>query len=93
MKRREFLLMSSLLSSGAAIFLSKLFSFPVTKNRLRVGFIGTGLRGQVMMDLTTHRRDVDIPAICDIDDGMIKKALIVLKKAGYPEPNPSNLQL
>ena len=43
-----------------------------------------------MMDLTTHREDVDIPAICDIDDGMIKNALNVLKKAGYPEPKVYN---
>jgi len=90
MKRREFLLMSSLLSSGAAIYPSKIFSFPVTKSRLRVGFIGTGLRGQGMMNLTTHRQDVDIPAICDIDDGMINKALTVLKKAGHPEPKVYN---
>ena len=43
-----------------------------------------------MMELTTHREDVDIPAICDIDDGMIKNALNVLKKAGYPEPKVYN---
>ena len=86
MKRRKFLLMSSLLGSAVAIIPSELFSYPVTKNRLRVGFIGTGLRGQGMMRLTTHRDDVDIPAICDIDDGMVNKALIVLKKAGRPEP-------
>ena len=43
-----------------------------------------------MMELTTHRKDVDIPAICDIDDGMIKNALNVLKKAGYPEPKVYN---
>ena len=90
MKRREFLLIGSLLSSGVAIIPSQLFSYPVIKNRLRVGFIGTGLRGQVMMELTTHREDVDIPAICDIDDGMIKNALNVLKKAGYPEPKVYN---
>jgi len=33
---------------------------------------------------------VDIPAICDIDDGMIKNAFNVLKKAGYPEPKVYN---
>ncbi len=82
MKRRKFLLMSSLLGSAAGIIPSELFSYPVTKNRLRVGFIGTGLRGQGMMRLTTHRDDVDIPAICDIDDGMVNRALTVLKKAG-----------
>ena len=82
--------MSSLLGSGAAVFPSELFSYPVTKNRLRVGFIGTGLRGQGMMNLTTNRQDVDIPAICDIDDGMINKALTVLKNAGRPEPTVYN---
>ena len=43
-----------------------------------------------MMNLTTNRQDVDIPAICDIDDGMINKALTVLKNAGRPEPTVYN---
>jgi predicted dehydrogenase len=30
---------------------------------------------------------VDIPAICDIDDGMIESALRILKDAGKPEPH------
>ena len=50
MKRREFLLIGSLLSSGAAIFPSELFSYPVIKNRLRVGFIGIKRTGYDGLD-------------------------------------------
>ena len=43
-----------------------------------------------MMRLATYRNDVDIPVICDIDDGMINKALNVLKQAGRPMPKIYN---
>ena len=43
-----------------------------------------------MMRLATHRNDIDIPVICDIDDGMIDKAIKVLKKASRPIPKVYN---
>ena len=90
MKRRKFISISSLIGVSAYLSPSMLLSSPIKKSKLKLGFIGTGLRGQGMMRLATHRNDVDIPVICDIDDGMIDKAIKVLKKASRPIPKVYN---
>ena len=55
-------------------------------SKVRIGFIGTGLRGQWVLWLAAKYKNVEIPAICDIDDGMVEKALKILKDAGKPIP-------
>ena len=53
--------------------------FPKTlfnpNERLQIGIIGTGLRGQWNTKLLLDRPDVDIPVICDIDQRMIEMVL------------------
>ena len=78
MKRRKFLGISALIGASTYLLPNTLLSNPVKRSKLKLGFIGTGLRGQGMMRLATYRNDVDIPVICDIDDEMISKALKVL---------------
>ena len=90
MNRRKFLGASALIGISTYLSPRTLLSNPVKKSKLKLGFIGTGLRGQGMMRLATYRDDVDIPVICDIDDGMINKALNVLKQAGRPVPKIYN---
>ena len=90
MNRRKFLGASALIGISTYLSPRTLLSNPVKKSKLKLGFIGTGLRGQGMMRLATYRNDVDIPVICDIDDGMINKALNVLKQAGRPMPKIYN---
>ena len=90
MKRRKFLSISTIIGASAYVSPRILLSNPIKKPKLNLGFIGTGLRGQGMMRLATYRDDVDIPVICDIDDGMISKALKVLKNAGRPIPKVYN---
>ena len=51
----------------------------ISKETLSIGFIGTGLRGQWLLDLASKRDDVVIPAICDIEDRMIDRALKIIK--------------
>ncbi len=84
--RRNFIKTAS--AAGAAISLmpKSLFSSQITK-RIKLGFIGTGLRGQWVLWLAAKYPEVDIPAICDIDDRMINSALKILKDAGKPEPH------
>ena len=90
MKRRKFLGISTLIGASAYLSPNILLSNPIKRSKLKLGFIGTGLRGQGMMRLATYRDDVDIPVICDIDDGMIDKAIKVLKKASRPIPKVYN---
>jgi predicted dehydrogenase len=65
---------------------TSLFSSQANK-QVKMGFIGTGMRGQWVLSLAAKYPEVDIPAICDIDDGMIESALRILKDAGKPEPH------
>ena len=60
--------------------------FAISSNKLQVGIIGTGLRGQWMTKLLLDRSDVDIPVICDIDEKMIDMVLNVFEKQGRPKP-------
>ena len=57
-----------------------LFSSTESK-RIKLGFIGTGLRGQWMVHLTTKYPEVSIPAICYIDKIMIASTLKILKNS------------
>ena len=83
--RRDFIKTTAAVSTAAAVMPKTLFS-SATTDRVKLGFIGTGMRGQWMLWLAAKYPEVDIPAICDIDDGMIASALKILKDAGKPEP-------
>ena len=67
MNRRKFI-KTTALATAASFYPSSLFAF---SNKLQIGIIGTGLRGQWMTKLLLDRPDVDIPVICDIDEKMI----------------------
>jgi len=83
--RRDFIKTTATASAAATVMPKSLFSSQVNK-RVKMGFIGTGMRGQWVLWLAAKYPEVDIPAICDIDDGMIESALRILKDAGKPEP-------
>ena len=76
--RRTFIKTSTAIGSAAAVLPNALLSNSSKKN-VRIGFIGTGLRGQWMLWLAAKYPDVEIPAICDIDESMINSGLRILK--------------
>ena len=84
--RRDFIKTTATASAAATIMPTSLFSSQANK-RVKMGFMGTGMRGQWVLMLAAKYPEVDIPAICDIDDGMIESALQILKDAGKPEPH------
>ncbi len=57
-----------------------------TRERLRVGLIGTGLRGQVLLAELLRRDDVDVAALCDIDPVMLGRARAQLRQAARAAP-------
>ena len=83
--RRKFMKTTALAGSAAAVMPKNLFSYR-KKTKVKLGFIGTGLRGQWMLWLATKYPELEISAICDIDDGMIESALKIIKDSGRPEP-------
>ena len=57
-----------------------------TGRTIRLGLIGTGLRGQSHLGQLLLRSDVEIAAICDVDAGMLQMADSLLIKSGKPKP-------
>ena len=85
--RRKFIKSSALIGASTALYSSKLFDSKNNYKKLRLGIIGTGLRGQWMTHLCLLRNDVEIKAICDIDYEMINKTLNLIKDAGVFPPD------
>lgn len=87
--RRSFIQQTALASAAIALPSStvnatkKLERSKTSKDKIRMGFIGTGLRGQSHMSLALNRADVEVVAFCDIDPVMVKRSqgLLERKKA------------
>lgn len=84
--RRDFLKQSALAGSlllagahGAAFAKS-------SQSKLRLGMIGTGMRGQVLLKELVRRDDVHVAALCDIDPYMLDRAVKQCSDAGKPKP-------
>ena len=86
MKRRTVLhhLATTLGAAAAATALGRAVAQPA--RRLRLGIIGTGLRGQVLLAELLKRDDVDIAALCDIEPIMLRRAMAAVARAGRAEP-------
>jgi len=84
MKRRSFVKNASLLAGGFAFLPGS--SVFAQDAKIRLGVIGVGLRGQNHVELALRRKDVDITAICDIDERMLKSTLDMISKAGKAIP-------
>jgi predicted dehydrogenase len=86
MKRRKFLSNSLIYSSSTALFPSFLKGLPTEQTKVRLGFIGVGLRGQNHLEMAMYRTDVEIVAICDIDPKAIAIANKMISNKGRPSP-------
>jgi hypothetical protein len=56
------------------------------EKKVRLAFLGVGLRGQAHLDNVLRRADVEVVAICDIDERMLGMATAIIKKSGKPMP-------
>lgn len=54
-------------------------------NKVRVGYIGLGMRGSGAPVRMSHIEGVEIKAICDIQENLVKKTQNYLKTSGLPE--------
>lgn len=84
--RRNFIKTTATAGIGLSILPSGIV-FSKDKNpRIRLGFIGVGMRGQNHLDLALKRNDTDVVAICDVQQIMIDSALKMIADAGKPKP-------
>ena len=86
--RRNFIKKTAVLGAGISV-LPK-FTFGLTTSskskKLNLAFIGVGLRGTLHLTNTLNRDDVNIIAICDIDDRRIKIATDLILEKGQAKP-------
>ncbi|MFM2358192.1 MAG: hypothetical protein RLY16_184 [Bacteroidota bacterium] len=82
--RRSFIKNSSIASAGFAILPSgALFA---DNRKVKVGLIGTGLRGQDHLELLLKRDDTEVVAICDVNPDMLAMAKKLFVDAGKALP-------
>jgi Oxidoreductase family, NAD-binding Rossmann fold len=86
MNRKEFIKTSSMAAVSLAALPDDEFFKQNTDEKLKVGIIGVGLRGQNHLELVLRRKDVDVVAICDIDERMLKMSKDIITKSGKTMP-------
>lgn len=87
MNRRKFIRHTGMASIAGAYSLSSIQAFAASqKDKVRIGIIGTGMRGQNHIEMMLERSDVDITALADPDPRMLADALALIQKAGKPIP-------
>jgi predicted dehydrogenase len=84
--RRNFIKTSAAASLGLSILPSGMVFAKDKEPKVRLGFIGVGLRGQNHLDLALKRMDTEIIAICDVQQRMIDSSLKLIADAGKPKP-------
>ncbi|WP_415328121.1 Gfo/Idh/MocA family protein [Chryseobacterium sp. MMS23-Vi53] len=85
--RRDFIKTAALASFGALILPNSLFAYPENFSagkKVRVGFIGVGLRGQEHVKLLAKRDDVEIIAFADPNKTMLAASQKILKNNNKP---------
>lgn len=85
MNRKDFVKTTALASAGLMLQGNSLWAM-TPPQKVRIGIMGVGLRGQNHLDLLLRRSDVDIAAICDVDERMLADANKMLEKAGKKMP-------
>ena len=83
--RRDFL-KATIAGAGISILPSAMLGATSPQTKVRLGFIGVGLRGQNHLDLALRRNDVDVIAICDVQQRMIDMSKDLIKKSGKAMP-------
>ena len=84
--RRQFVKDISLAAAGLAILKPGQLLAADAGSKVKLGIIGTGLRGESHLALALRRNDVDVIAICDIDDKMLQRANNIIQKSGKTAP-------
>ena len=85
--RRTFLKNSALVTAGLTAFPAAASGIRPAIEKIRIGIIGTGMRGRSLLDILLRRDDVEIAALCDIDQDALTKAKTMLRKEGKGDPS------
>jgi hypothetical protein len=86
MNRREFVKNSSITAAAATVLPGNPLFAATAADKVKVAMIGVGLRGQNHLSLLLKRADVELVAICDIDERMLNSAKTIINKSGKSMP-------
>jgi len=84
--RRNFLKSTAVAGLGLSILPSGIVFAKEKETKVRLGFIGVGLRGQSHLELALKRTDTDVIAICDVQQRMVDTSLKMISDSGKPKP-------
>ncbi|MFZ1808248.1 MAG: Gfo/Idh/MocA family oxidoreductase [Cyclobacteriaceae bacterium] len=84
--RRDFIKATSLTGIGLTILPSGVLFSKDKEETIRIGLVGVGLRGQNHLDLLLRRSDVEVVAICDVQQRMMDMTKEMIKKSGKAMP-------
>lgn len=90
--RRDFVRQTAIVGTGIALAPQLTFGagFNSNKEKLNIGLIGVGLRGTNHLNNVLLRDDVNVVAICDIDERRNAIALDMIEQAGHKKPKVFN---
>lgn len=86
MHRKQFIKNTTLTAASLAVLPATNLFAANLKEKIKLVMIGTGLRGQNHLDLVLRRNDVELIAICDIDDRMLAMSKEMITKSGKKMP-------
>ena len=84
--RRDFVKTTGITAAGLSLFPASRLMAAGGSDKVRIGLIGTGLRGQNHLELLLRKPDVDLVAICDVDAVMLQSATQHIQKSGKAMP-------
>ena len=84
--RKDFISTTAVTAAGLLLLPADVVFGRTPNQKVKLGFIGTGLRGQDHIDLALRRDDIEIVAICDVQQVMIDSAVDLIKKSGKYMP-------
>lgn len=83
--RRDFIKTAAVAGVGLAMAPNIAFGKKQRDSKVRLGFIGLGLRGYLHLKNAVQRDDVEITALCDIDVKRLDMSQELLLKNGFPK--------
>lgn len=87
MNRKDFIKNTALAGVSFSLFPSTdIFASSKDAPKVKLAIIGVGERGKNHLDLVLRRDDVDLIAICDVDDRVLKESKSMIEKSGKKMP-------
>ncbi len=86
MNRKDFIKNTGMAAASLAVLPTGSLFASAADPKVKIAIIGVGLRGQNHLELVLKRDDVELVAICDIDDRMLTKSKERINKSGKKMP-------